>query len=141
MTSGQMFDMDAEKSMDLAALDRMHTQKTGALLRAALRIGAIVGEATKEQFEVLTFFGERLGLAFQIIDDVLDVTGTSEATGKTVQKDESQGKVTYPKLLGSEESKARAEKLLQEGKESLRVFGEKADVLLGLSDYVLTRNR
>ncbi|MFK7916153.1 MAG: polyprenyl synthetase family protein [Pseudomonadales bacterium] len=115
MVGGQMRDMAAEKlTLVLGELEALHAAKTGALITAAVQLGALVGGASAEQYVLLTEYAKRVGLAFQIIDDVLDVTETTESLGKPAGSDEAAGKNTYPVLLGLSESRLRAEELLAE---------------------------
>ncbi len=134
----------------LEALENIHFQKTGALFRACLRMGAWVALATQankitepasELLSGLDQFGRALGLVFQITDDLLDVEGTSQDTGKRTQKDAVRGKLTYPGLLGIEESRRRASLLEAQAHESLRFLGPRAEPLLALLRFVLARNR
>merc|ERR1712125_20210 len=117
----------------------IHTHKTAALLISAVACGAILGGATKEEVEACEKFALNIGLAFQVADDILDVTASTEELGKTAAKDLDADKTTYPKLLGLEESKAEARRLIDEAKESLRPFGDRAAPLLGLADYIIER--
>src|SRR5688500_9809857 len=127
MIGGQVLDMEAEgKALDLAALQRLHAKKTGALLTVACRMGGIAAGAASEQLDALTQFGRHLGLAFQIVDDLLDETATPEQLGKGTQKDRGRGKNTYPSLLGIEGSGAEAERQLSLGVEALGALGERA---------------
>lgn len=115
MVGGQSRDMAAEKlTLALGELQALHAAKTGALITAAVQIGALVGNASSEQYVLLTEYARRIGLAFQIIDDVLDVTETTESLGKPAGSDQLAGKNTYPALLGLSESRLRAEELLAE---------------------------
>ena len=123
----------------------MHARKTGALIRTSLRLGALAAYAPDappaETMERLDGYGRRLGLAFQITDDLLDVVGSADRTGKRVGKDAGRGKLTYPGLLGADESRRRAERLCREAREQLAPLGPAADHLLALASYVLERDR
>lgn len=142
MVGGQADDIAAAFTVgDLETLERLHARKTGALLTASLRMGAAIGEATSEQEVALAAFGARIGLAFQIIDDLLDVEGNVAAVGKQVGKDSRQGKLTYPSLLGIEASRRRAEQLVAEAIHSLAIFGPRGHRLDALAHYVLERDR
>jgi geranylgeranyl diphosphate synthase type II len=121
-------------------LESIHHRKTGALFRVALRLGAIVAEASTEQVEALDQFGERLGLAFQVVDDLLDVSGCEGRVGKRLNKDSQQGKATYPALVGVEASRELAEQLIDEACTALDVFGESAARLRELADFVRRRS-
>ena len=115
--------------------------KTGALLQASVLSGALIAGADDTLLEALRTYSRAIGLAFQIIDDILDVTASSEVLGKTAGKDLTADKTTYPKLLGLEESKARAEALVQEACGVLKPWSEKAQPLLALAGYITSRDR
>jgi geranylgeranyl diphosphate synthase type II len=141
LVGGQADDLSHEfQAGKLEDLERIHRRKTGAMIRVALRLGGIVGGATQDQIEALDYYGEKVGLAFQIIDDWLDVQGTEENMGKRLRKDSDHGKLTFPKLLGMEESRRRAAMLVAEACERLSVFGTRGEVLSDLAHYVLERN-
>jgi geranylgeranyl pyrophosphate synthase len=126
MVAGQSFDLAAERqNLDLEHLEALHAAKTGALIRAAVQIGAVVGrpELDDETFVLLGEFAARVGHAFQVIDDVLDVTASTEALGKTAGSDAAAGKNTYPGLMGVDGSRARADRLLEEAMAFLRRAG------------------
>jgi geranylgeranyl diphosphate synthase type II len=140
MIGGQVLDMDGEqKSLSLEQLQQLHRMKTGALLRSACRLGALSTHATEAQLMALTEFGEHLGLAFQIVDDVLDVTASPEQMGKATGKDAAKGKNTYPALLGLEEAKRHANMQLEAALESLNALGSSADGLRSLAEFVVQR--
>jgi len=106
MVAGQQLDLEAEgKALDVSDIEHIHRGKTGALIRFAVRAGGMIAGANKTEFETLTQFGEKLGLLFQITDDILDVTSTSEELGKTAGKDSASQKATYPEVLGLSRSK------------------------------------
>jgi geranylgeranyl diphosphate synthase type II len=125
---------------DLAHLESIHRRKTGAMLLVSLRLGAIVADARPEQLDALDAYGERLGLTFQIMDDLLDVGGSEEAMGKRVGKDAARGKLTFPGLLGVEESLRRARSLVTEAITALAPLGSDVEVLEDLARYVVERN-
>ena len=147
MVGGQVADLAAENSPShsLETLHSIHARKTGALFRACLALGAWVAQGDTSGgpdaalLRALDGYGECFGQAFQITDDLLDVSGDAEQTGKRVQKDEKRGKLTYPRLLGIEESRRKAETLCQEAHEYLRPLGPKGDRLGSLVDFVLER--
>ncbi len=128
-------------------LEDLHLRKTGALIRASLRLGALAAYAHRnnppppEWMERLDGYGRCLGLAFQIVDDLLDVEGDAEQTGKRVGKDAARGKLTYPGLLGIAESRRRAERLGRQACEQLQPLGDDADRLRALVSFVLQRDR
>jgi geranylgeranyl diphosphate synthase, type II len=125
----------------LAELEAIHQRKTGAMISVSLRLGAMTAGAKPRQLAALDQYGHKLGLAFQITDDLLDVRSTEAATGKRVGKDADRGKLTFPRLLGLEASAARAKQLIAEACETLVPFGAQAAGLDALARYVLERNR
>jgi geranylgeranyl diphosphate synthase type II len=140
MVGGQVIDMESEgKDIDLPTLEYIHTHKTGALIRASVRVGALYAGAGKRQFAALTRYGELVGLAFQIADDILDITGKQEETGKDVGSDQKKGKKTYPSCYGLEESRRRANEVAENAVHSLREFDRKADPLRELAAYIVHR--
>jgi geranylgeranyl diphosphate synthase type II len=124
---------------ELTKLEAIHRRKTGALIVAALELGGIAGDATPVQIEALKAYGQNLGLAFQITDDLLDVAGNPAAVGKRLAKDADRGKLTFPRLMGVEASHRAAEKLVDEACAMIEVFGEKGLPLGELARAVLTR--
>ncbi len=117
----------------------IHTHKTGALIRASVRIGAITAEAAPGKLRALSAFGDKIGLAFQIVDDILDVVGTKEELGKSTGADTNRGKNTYPSLFGIEKSREKAEDLIEESLDAIKNFDKKADTLREISQYILKR--
>jgi geranylgeranyl diphosphate synthase type II len=141
MVAGQVLDMiSAGHTLDLPTLEYLHAHKTGALIRAALLVGALSAGATGEEERLLTRYADRVGLAFQVSDDILDVEGNSEEMGKPVGSDEGLNKATYPALLGLSESKEHLKNLTNEAIESLDHFGKRGESLRGLANFVATRN-
>jgi geranylgeranyl diphosphate synthase type II len=141
MIGGQVLDIDGEdQSLTLEQLQRVHRMKTGALLTASCRMGAIAAGAGEAQLNAVTEFGRHLGLAFQIIDDVLDVTSTPEQMGKATNKDAANGKNTYPVLMGLQASKAEAHHQLELALDSLQELGTRADGLRQLARFVVDRS-
>ena len=148
LVGGQVVDLECEgKEVDLETLEYIHLHKTGALLKACVITGALIGGADEDQLNSLRTYARGIGLAFQIVDDILDVTASSDVLGKTAGKDLIADKTTYPKLLGLEESRERAKTLIQEAKTSLDAFqpadgsSVQAAPLLALADYVIGRDR
>ncbi|MFN9546944.1 MAG: geranylgeranyl diphosphate synthase CrtE [Cyanobacteriota bacterium] len=142
LVGGQVVDLHCEgKDVDLTTLEYIHLHKTGALLRACVVCGALVGGAAEDLLAALRVYARGIGLAFQIIDDILDVTASSEVLGKTAGKDLTADKTTYPKLLGLEESRKRAEALVSEAKGALSPWSARAEPLLALADYITSRDR
>lgn len=140
MIGGQWLDLQAEgQELTLEALERVHTKKTGMLLTASVRLGAMAAGAPEPALEAFTAFGERLGLAFQIADDVLDVTATSDQLGKTAGKDVAVRKSTYPRLLGVEGAMARARELQRQACDELRARERLTPALEYLAAYVVER--
>ena len=142
MVGGQVVDiLQEDREVDLATLLYLHTHKTGSLIRACLRVGGIISSAGSEQMEALTRYGDRIGLAFQIVDDILDLEGSLEALGKRAGSDLRKKKATFPGLLGLEESRQRARSLVGEAKHALSVFGDRGAALGAIADYVVARRR
>ncbi|MED5320300.1 MAG: polyprenyl synthetase family protein, partial [Cyanobacteriota bacterium] len=142
LVGGQVVDLESEgKEVDLETLEYIHLHKTGALLSACVITGAMIGGADEALIKALRTYARGIGLAFQIIDDILDITASSEVLGKTAGKDLIADKTTYPKLLGLDESRRRADALVNEAKESLQPWAEKAVPLLALADFITSRDR
>jgi geranylgeranyl pyrophosphate synthase len=140
MVGGQAMDIAAEgKSLDVSALKEVHLRKTGALIEASVLAGAICGEANAEQIEALGRFSRNIGLAFQVMDDVLDVTASSETLGKTAGKDIAADKSTYVACMGVDAASAYANDLLNEALALLSPFGQAADALSALSKLLVHR--
>lgn len=140
MIGGQVIDIDSENvALDLGALKRLHAMKTGALLTSACRLGAIAADADRHTLDAATRFGVHLGLAFQIMDDVLDVTATPQQMGKATNKDHDAGKNTYPKLLGLAESRSLAQAELNAAIDAVAPLGERAATLTRLARFVVER--
>ena len=140
MVGGQMIDLAAEHSNpDMITITRIQRLKTGALISFSCEAGAIIGRASIEERQALLDYAHDLGLAFQIVDDLLDVLGTSEDTGKATQKDEAAGKATFVSLLGVSEAQERAELLIENAIERLDMFGKKAAHLRSIANFVVKR--
>lgn len=141
MIGGQVADVQAEgKAVTLADVEWIHRHKTAALIAASVKIGALLAHAPDGVVGQLTRYGERLGLAFQIVDDILDIEGDFEALGKTVGADTRLEKATYPKVVGLERSRELAAQLIAEAKDMLTGFGEK-EIFVKLADYILAREQ
>ena len=141
MVGGQAMDIAAEgQSLDVAALKEVHLRKTGALIEASVLAGAICADATETQIAALHQFSKNIGLAFQVMDDVLDVTASSETLGKTAGKDIAAEKSTYVACMGVDDARAYANQLLDEALALLTPFGEAADSLSALSRLLVHRN-
>ena len=146
MCGGQALDLFSVGNMQLSAveLERMHRMKTGALLRASVLMGALSGQApllTESTREALARYGEAIGLAFQVVDDILDVEGSSAELGKTAGKDAAQGKPTYVSMLGLEAARAWSLRLRAQALEALNALGARAGRLRAMADYVVCRTR
>jgi len=140
MVGGQVVDIQSEgKEVDFPTLEYIHTHKTGALIRASVRAGALYAKAGRRQFAALTRYGELVGLAFQIADDILDITGKQEDTGKDMGSDLKKGKKTFPSFYGLEESRRRAGEVADHAVAALEGFGRAADPLRELAKYIITR--
>jgi geranylgeranyl diphosphate synthase type II len=140
MIGGQVVDIESEGvDVTFPVLEYIHIHKTGALIRSAVRCGAILGGCTEEDLAAITCYGEAAGLAFQIADDILDVEGSTEVLGKTIGADEARGKATYPALLGLDASKERAAELVERAVGSLSGFGAEAEPLRAIASYITSR--
>ncbi len=141
LVGGQVADLEGEqKKLPLDDLRFVHEGKTAALLTTSIKLGAMSADATPEQLQALHDFGMATGLAFQIIDDILDVTQTSEKLGKSAGKDVASEKSTYPALMGLDASRAEAHRLTTAAHDALAIFGEKGTRLRELADYLLNRD-
>lgn len=142
LIAGQVADLEGEgKKLSVAELRYIHERKTSALLCGSVRLGGMSANCTPAQLEALTDFGYHVGLAFQVIDDILDVTQTSETLGKTAGKDVAAAKATYPAIVGLEASRRIAEKLTTKAFAALKPFGKRATALRALAEYLLKRDR
>jgi geranylgeranyl diphosphate synthase, type II len=141
LVGGQVVDLESEGQSDvtLETLGYIHAHKTGALLESCVVCGGIIAGGSPGDLERLSRYAQNIGLAFQIIDDILDITATSEELGKTAGKDIAAEKITYPKLLGIEESQRRATALVNEAKAALDIYGERSQPLKALADYITAR--
>lgn len=140
MIGGQMVDIESEgKEVDSALLEYIHIHKTGALILAAVRSGAILAGADEDELKALTRYGESVGLAFQIADDILDVEGASREMGKRTGGDEKRKKATYPAVIGLTDSKEIADELAEKAVKALDGFDEKADPLREIARFVVRR--
>ncbi|MEN9204531.1 MAG: polyprenyl synthetase family protein [Thermostichales cyanobacterium SZTDM-1c_bins_54] len=140
LVGGQVVDLESEgQRISAETLDYIHQHKTGALLEVCVVAGSILGGGSREDTQRLGQFARAIGLAFQIVDDILDVTATSEQLGKTAGKDQAVQKATYPSLWGLEASQAKAEQLIATAKAQLAPWGSQAEPLLALADYITHR--
>ena len=142
MVGGQSIDLESEnKKIDLATLKKMHLGKTGALFRASIRAGAILAHASDKKLLALTKYAENFGLAFQITDDILDVEGNQETIGKPVGSDEKNHKSTYVALTSLDEAKKLADEAVQNALDAIKDFGEEADFLRDIVQYLPKRKK
>jgi geranylgeranyl diphosphate synthase type II len=140
MIGGQVVDLEVEgQDVDLPALQYIHAHKTGALIRVSVRSGAILGGGSPAEVEALTHYGRHIGLAFQIMDDILDVRGDEQLMGKALRKDEERRKATYPRVVGLDESEVRAQAAVTAGIAALDPIGERAAVLRNLAQFIIAR--
>jgi farnesyl diphosphate synthase len=140
MAGGQAIDLAAVgRSLTLPELEFMHILKTGALIRASVTLGARCGALGAAELDRLDHYAKLIGLAFQVVDDVLDADASTATLGKTAGKDAAQGKPTYVSLLGIERARELAEELRREAHEALEGFGERADCLRELADFIVLR--
>ena len=140
LIAGQVADLEAEgKETTRAGLRYIHENKTAAILTASVRLGAMSANANPKQLAAMTRFGRALGLAFQVIDDILDVTQTSEKLGKSAGKDVAAKKATYPAVIGLDKSRAEAKRLTKQAHDALSIFGTKSEALHALANYLLER--
>ncbi len=141
MVGGQVIDMESEgrKGIDLPTVQYIHTHKTGALIKASVVSGALLGGASGKQLAAVTRYGEAVGLAFQIADDILDIEGTTEEIGKDSGSDQARGKATYPAVIGVAAAKEAAHRMMDEALRSLKIFGTEADPLREIARYIVQR--
>ena len=141
MAGGQAIDLESVgKSLSLPELELMHIMKTGALIRASVLLGARCGTLANGELEALDRYAKCIGLAFQVVDDILDAEAPTETLGKTAGKDAAQGKPTYVSLLGIGQAREWAERLRQDAHAALAPFGERASQLRGLADFIVLRS-
>jgi geranylgeranyl diphosphate synthase type II len=141
LIAGQVADLEAEgQPITRKELRYIHQNKTAAMLIASVRLGVMSANGSAKQLEAISTFGAALGLAFQVIDDILDVTQTSEKLGKSAGKDIAAQKATYPAVIGLEKSREEAQRLTNEAHGALDIFGAKADTLHALANYLLDRD-
>lgn len=141
MVGGQVIDMESEgcQDIDLATVQYIHTHKTGALIKASVVAGALLGGAAGGELAAITRYGEAAGLAFQIADDILDIEGTTEEIGKDAGSDQARGKATYPAVMGLAAAKEEARSMMDEALKSLETFGAEADPLREIARYIVQR--
>lgn len=142
MAGGQAIDLDSVgKAISLIELENMHIHKTGALILASVRMGYLAkGSATQEEISALNHYAKRIGLAFQVKDDILDIEGDTETLGKTQGKDQDNDKPTYPSLMGLDGARNLLNQLHQEAVDSLSIFDDRANQLRWIADYIVHRH-
>ncbi len=141
MVGGQVVDMESEgkPDIDLPTVQYIHTHKTGALIKASVVAGALLGEADQKSLAGITRYGEAAGLAFQIADDILDIEGTTEEIGKDAGSDQARGKATYPAVIGLDAAREEARVMMDEAMRALEIFGAEADPLREIARYIVYR--
>jgi geranylgeranyl diphosphate synthase type II len=142
LVGGQVVDLESEGKPDISleTLNFIHNHKTAALLEACVACGGVLTGVSSEDLQRLSRYAQNIGLAFQIVDDILDITATQEQLGKTAGKDQKANKVTYPKLWGLEESRTKAQQLIEAACVELDSFGDKAKPLIAIAQYIINRN-
>lgn len=142
MVAGQAYDLISEgKEPDENTVNFIHTYKTAAMIKASVKSGAILAEVSEEKLHRLETYGHSIGLAFQIIDDILDIEGTTEEMGKPKGSDIERGKMTYPRVFGIENSKNQAKRLIEKALQEIEIFGEKAEPLREIAKFIITRTK
>lgn len=140
MVGGQAVDiLSVGSEVNKDEVNYIHEKKTGALIKASVWAGGFLGGGSKKKIEALSKYGEKIGLAFQIIDDILDIEGEKEVLGKDTDKDRDKNRATYPAIYGLEESKQKAAQLIEEAIKSLKIFGKKAYFLKDIASFILLR--
>ena len=139
MVGGQIKDIHSDNVRDITSLDAMHFQKTGRLIQTSIETAGILSGLESKEVELLKEYGSKIGLAFQIQDDIIDIESPSSISGKDQGSDEEQDKITYPSLAGLKESKLRAQDLARQGKEILQLISKNTDNLSSLADYIVSR--
>jgi geranylgeranyl diphosphate synthase type II len=142
MVGGQVVDIQSEGTqVDASVVNFIHSHKTGALIQASVTSGAVLGAGTKEQVKAISSYGEKIGLAFQIADDILDIEGDSETMGKGVGGDARKKKITFPGVVGLQKAKEIQGRLVAEAVDALKAFDEKADPLRSIAVYIIERKK
>jgi len=142
MVGGQVVDIQSEgKPADSSLVEFIHSHKTGALIHASVTSGALLGEGTDEQVKAISSYGEKIGLAFQIADDILDIEGDSKTLGKGVGGDARKKKITFPAAVGLKKAKELQSHLVEEAVDALKAFDEKAEPLRSIATYIIERKK
>ena len=140
MLGGQVVDIESEgKKVDRAVVEYIHNHKTAALIRASVKTGAMLANASSDYIEKISSYGNHIGLAFQVVDDILDEESTTETLGKDARSDRERGKATFPAICGIDESKKYAKELIDKAHDDIRFLGEKGAMLSLLADYIRER--
>ena len=141
MVGGQVVDMESEgkSDMDLPTVQYIHTHKTGALIKASVVAGALLGGANEKELAAIKRYGEAAGLAFQIADDILDIEGTTEEIGKDAGSDQARGKATYPAVMGLEDARVEAQSMMDEAMRACKSSAIEADPLREIAGYIVSR--
>lgn len=140
MLGGQVVDIESEeKKVDRKTVEYIHRNKTAAFIRASVRTGALLADTTDEYRDRLSSYGDYVGLAFQVVDDILDEESTTETLGKDVGSDRERGKATFPAVCGMEESKLYASNLIKKAQNEIAIFGDRGKILHLLADYIYVR--
>ena len=140
MVEGQILDISENKSLSIEDLDYMHSKKTGSLIKTCLEMGGLISHLPEEEINLLSEYGQKVGLAFQIRDDIIDLQSPTEISGKTQGADILQQKITYPNLIGMERSKKRTVELCEEAQQTVRKLSGDSTKLIKLSDFISNRN-
>jgi geranylgeranyl diphosphate synthase type II len=142
MVGGQVVDIQSEgKEVEASIVDFIHAHKTGALITASVLSGALMGGGTAKQIESIQGYGQKIGLAFQIADDILDIEGDTQTLGKGVGNDARKGKITYPSVLGLDKSKEIQSAMIKGAVESLESFDDRAEPLRDIALYIIERKK
>ncbi|MFH1076604.1 MAG: farnesyl diphosphate synthase [Pseudomonadota bacterium] len=141
MIQGQMLDLQAEgKGISLEQVETLHRLKTGALIEASVRIGALLGQGSKEEIDALSTFGWNIGLAFQVYDDILNIEGRAEQLGKQARSDIARKKATYPILMGVDKARQKGILLIEQAVQNIECLGRSAEPLKAIANYIATRD-
>jgi geranylgeranyl diphosphate synthase type II len=142
MVGGQVADIQTEgKSVNLSTIEFIHNNKTGAMITVSVASGVLLSGGNKDQIEAATVYGQKIGLAFQISDDILDIEGDTKSLGKQIGMDDLKGKNTYPSKIGLERSKISQAMLVEEAVKCLEIFDNRADPLRQIAHYIIERNK
>jgi geranylgeranyl diphosphate synthase type II len=142
MVGGQVVDIQSEgRDVDFVLVEFIHRHKTGALIAVSISSGAVLGGGSEKDIEAMALYGQKIGLAFQIADDILDIEGDSREMGKEVGGDAQKKKMTYPSVIGLQKSKAIQKEMMEQAIESLKPYGREADPLRAIARYIIERKK